>query len=72
MATKDKGKKGKEARSAKKVDETVDEKKTETPFSEPQESLSEEQVAVEEQPPKEPTPEPVYDEPVLPELIIDL
>ncbi|KAL8580369.1 hypothetical protein ACOMHN_037468 [Nucella lapillus] len=72
MATKEKGRKGKDSKSAKKTEEINEEKKTETPFSEAQESTSEEQTVVEEPPPKEPTPEPVYDEPVLPELIIEL
>ncbi|KAK7100769.1 radial spoke head 10 homolog B-like isoform X2 [Littorina saxatilis] len=70
MATKEK-KKGKESKSAKKAEEANDEKKTETPGSELEDSTSVEQN-VEEQPTKEPTPEPVYDEPVLPELIIEL
>ncbi|XP_076440634.1 radial spoke head 10 homolog B-like isoform X2 [Babylonia areolata] len=72
MATKEKGKKGKDSKSAKKTEEALEEKKTETPFSEAQDSTSEEQTIIEEPPPKEPSPEPVYDEPVLPELIIEL
>ena len=72
MATK--GKKGKDPKSAKgtKQDESSEDKKAETPFSEPQDSVSEEQNVSEEPQLREQTPEPIYEEPILPELIIEL
>ncbi|XP_013404281.1 radial spoke head 10 homolog B [Lingula anatina] len=75
MATKGKGKGGREdKKSAKKSEEPPPIKETkeeETPEVLEETPIQVEEPPIVEEPPKEPTPEPAYDEPTLTELIVE-